>query len=79
MGRRLRASTMASMAPKPTFLMAPRPKRIPSSVGVKSEPLELTSGGRTMMPMRRQSLMQSRILSWAPRRLLIRAAMYSEG
>ena len=51
-----RAATIASTTLAPTLRMAVRPKRMSSPTAVKFADDELTSGGSTVMPMRRHSL-----------------------
>ena len=53
----LRALIIASTAPCPKFLIAPSPKRMDGPSGVKLKSEEFTSGGCTLMPMSRHSLM----------------------
>ena len=54
-GFSLLPDTIESMACVPTFLIAARPKRIPSSVGAKFKPLLFTQGGNTEIPIREHS------------------------
>jgi len=51
----LRAWTIPSTTLAPTLRTADRPMRISSPTGEKSESDSLTSGTRTVMPMRRHS------------------------
>lgn len=53
-----RHARMDSTAEAPTPLMPPNPNRmLPSALTVKSMPDSLTSGSRTLMPMRLHSVM----------------------
>ena len=74
-----RASMIASMAPVPTFLTAPRPNRMACSRTRKERSEALMSGGRTWIPMSRQSLMFLMTLSVFPMSSVRSAAMNSTG
>ncbi len=63
----------------PTLRTAPRPKRMSSPTAVKNPIDSFTSGGSTVMPMRRHSLRYTAILSFESPTLVSRAAMYSAG
>ena len=52
----LRVLMIASTAPEPTFLIAPKPNRILSPSGVKFSSDLFTSGGNTLMPISLHSL-----------------------
>ena len=73
----VRAATIDSIAPWPTFLIASRPKRIASPSTVKSSPLRCTSGGRTSMPRRRHSAIAAATLSVESRIAVSTLVMYS--
>ena len=74
-----RDALMDATTPSPTFLIAARPKRISFPRGVYSPFDSLTSGGKTLMPIRRHSLRYNADLSLSSRTLVRRAAMYSVG
>jgi len=78
-GRSLRASRMASMAPSPTPLMAPSPKRIFPSTAPKARSDRFASGGSTSCPAARASAMWSTTLSVLSFSLVSSAAMNSTG
>ena len=67
------------MAPAPTFLTAPSPKRIDVPTTVKESPEVLMSGGSTSMPCSRQSLMFLMTLSVLSMSQVRSAAMNSTG
>ncbi len=52
----VRAFTMSSTTLKPTLRIAPMPKRMSSPTAAKKPIDSLTSGGMTLMPIRRHSL-----------------------
>ncbi|MCX6100611.1 MAG: hypothetical protein NTV92_04185 [Candidatus Bipolaricaulota bacterium] len=71
-----RPASTASMAFAPTYLIAPKPKRIaPSRTGANALELSLMSGGRTAMPSWRHSPMYSATLSESPCTLVKSPAM----
>ena len=71
---------MASTAVCPRFLTAPRPKRMRlARPGVKLQSLWLTSGGSTVMPISRHSLMYFTTLAVLPVSEVSSAAMKSTG
>ncbi len=70
---------MDSMAVRPTFFTAARPKRIAWPCGVKFASLTLMSGGSTGMPISRHSLMYFTTLSVLPVSEVSIAAMNSTG
>jgi hypothetical protein len=74
-----RARRIASTAAWPTFLTASRPKRIAFSETTKLWPEELTSGGRTSIPISAQRLTKKGTLSLVFITEEITAAMYSAG
>ena len=67
------------MKRSPMFLMATRPKRIFPPTTVKRASDSFTSGGRTLMPISRHSVIYSATLALESRTLVSRAAMYSQG
>ena len=75
-----RPAMMESIAPAPTFLIAPSPNRMrrsPTTVNLK--PDSFTSGGSTSRPSSRASLMYCTTLSVLPISDDSRAAMNSAG
>jgi hypothetical protein len=91
-----RAATIESTAFEPTFLIAPRPKRMPDSprsaplffsavlweagsTGVNVQSEVFTSGGRTLMPISRHSLMYLTTFAVLPVSEVSNAAMNSIG
>ncbi len=72
-----RVSMIARTAEWPTFLTASRPKRIELPETTKPWSEELTSGGRTSMPIASQRLTKNGTLSLVDITEEIRAAMYS--
>ena len=75
----VRAFTICSTAPVPTFFIALNPKRIPVGVTTKLTSLSLTSGGITLIPNLRHSSMSTTILSVSFISLDNVAAIYSAG
>jgi len=73
------ASTIARIAPSPTFLIADIPKRTRSPSTVKSSPEALTSGGSTSISISRHSLMYLASLSVFAFSVVSRAAMKCTG
>ena len=67
------------MKPRPMFLMAARPKRMPPGTTVKLSFDSLISGGRSAMSMARHSAIYSEILTELSRTEVMSAAMYSRG
>src|SRR5256885_14237450 len=63
----------------PTLRMADKPNRMSVPTGVKLESEELTSGGRTLMPIRRHSWRYCADLSLSSLIDVSSAAMYSAG
>ena len=51
----LRAAQIASTTLTPTLRIPPRPKRMSAPTGAKLRTESLTSGGRTVIPIRRHS------------------------
>ena len=78
-GASSRARRIASTAEWPTFLTASRPKRIAFSETTKLWSEELTSGGRTSIPISSQRLTKNGTLSLVFITEEITAAMYSAG
>jgi len=76
---RSRSRTTAWIKPRPMFLMATRPKRMPSGSTVKLSRDRFTSGGSRAMPMSRHSLMYSDTFSAESSTDVSSAAMYSRG
>ena len=76
---RVRASRIARAVFSPTFLMAASRSECASPTGVKYRSLELTSGGRTVMPIPRASLMYFTTFSVLPVSEVSSAAMNSTG
>src|ERR1022692_1025719 len=75
----VRAATMDSTTAAPTLRTAAMPNRISESTGVNRAVDEFTSGGRTLIPIRRHSLRYSADLSLSPATEVRSAAMYSAG
>ena len=75
----LRAATIASTTFAPTLRIAARPNRmsVPTAANVATD--SLTSGGSTLMPIRRHSLRYSADLSLSSATEVSSAAMYSAG
>ena len=75
----LRAATIASTTLAPTLRIAASPNRMsrPTAVNVATD--ELTSGGSTLMPIRRHSFRYSADLSLSSPTEVSSAAMYSAG
>ena len=67
------------MAASPTFLIAARPKRMPSGATVNCRPLALTSGARIGTCMSRHSPMYMASLSVFCRSIVSNAAMKCRG
>ena len=63
----------------PTLRIAVKPNRISAPRGVYSESDSFTSGGSTLIPMRRHSFKYRELLSLSSRTLVKSAAMYSVG
>ena len=63
----------------PTLRIADKPKRMSAPTGVKFESEELTSGGSTLMPIRRHSCKYCADLSLSSLTDVSSAAMYSAG
>ena len=75
----LRALIIPSTAPWPKFLIAPRPKRIAGPSGVKLKSEEFTSGGFTVIPISRHSLIYFTTFAVLPVSEVSRADMNSTG
>lgn len=75
----VRALTMSSTTLNPTLRMAPMPNRMSSPTAAKKPIDSLTSGGITLMPIRRHSFRYRASLSRASPTEVSRAAMYSAG
>ena len=67
------------MKPRPIFLIAASPKRMPPGTTVKLSLDSLISGGRSAMPMARHSVIYSEILTELSRTEVMSAAIYSRG
>ena len=65
------------MNPRPMFLMATSPNRMPSGSTVNRSLERFTSGGSSAMPQSRHSPMYPATLSLLSSTLVSRAAMYS--
>jgi hypothetical protein len=74
-----RVRTIEATTLVPTLRIADRPKRMSVPRGVKSLSESLTSGGSTLMPMRRHSARYSALLSLSSLTDVSSAAMYSAG
>src|ERR1700728_3596195 len=74
-----RASTTDSTTPVPTLRTAALPNLMSVPTGVKVAADALTSGGSTLIPIRRHSLRYSADLSLSPATEVSSAAMYSAG
>ena len=68
---------MVWIKPRPMFLMATSPKRMPPSSTVKPSLERFTSGGSSSMPQSRHSAMYSATLSELSSTDVSSAAMYS--
>ena len=75
----VRAATIASTTLVPTFRTAARPNRMSPPTGVKVAAEALTSGGSTVIPIRRHSFRYSALLSLSPDTDVSSPAMYSAG
>src|SRR5579875_54985 len=75
----LRVATMASTTLLPTLRTAARPNLMCSPTGVKLAADAFTSGGSTLIPVRRHSFRYSADLSLSPAVEVSSAAMYSAG
>jgi len=69
---------MFSIEPSPTFLIAPRPKRISCPFTTKSNRETFTSGGITGIPIRRHSAIAIATRSELPMSDESTAVMYSD-
>ena len=74
-----RVATIASTTLVPTLRIAARPNRMSVPTAAKFATDSLTSGGSTLMPIRRHSPRYSADLSLSSRTLVSTAAMYSAG